>query len=579
VSAENLPLDLAAKAAEYARDGQGAIADSLESDLEKAREAPSQITSPSTASDPRLVIAVAVADARRKLVVQVLAAAIATGSVDGVDDDDVTIPGDPAPPIVLAAIRSHVAAGVPAGAALRHRLLGSKWSSAKETDLLAELALAPEVPCSAVVLEELREIREFERDRERDRSEAALARRLAHALDEGSEELAETARTELQEVRRDAPRKHDELDLVTLSEVKDEPIEWLVPDRIAIGVVNLVAGEPGVGKSLYATMLAARGSVGGVLPGAAGPCEPFSTLLLAAEDLPARIRARVLAAGGDPSRICLLRGIRLPSGSSGPIYFAQHLSQLERAIERTNPRLVVFDPAGAFVDPGVDAHKDHELRPLLEGLARVAERRKVAVLILAHLNKLSGARASHRVLGSIAWIAASRSALLLAKGGAEQERVVLAAIKSNLAGLPSAMAFEIKSAGEGGAPYLEALPGTIKTTADALVADDRQDSGGALGEAAAFLETALAPAGEWRKSADVLKAAKEAGIKEKTLKRARKRLGVEGDKPGKEWLIRLPAPNESQGGQGGQSLKGVDPLGPHPASTEESGGGPQRESA
>lgn len=575
MSAENV----ADKAAEYGRDGQGAIADSLSSDLEKAREAPSQITSPSTDSDPRLVIAVAAADARRKLVVQVLAAAIASGSVDGVDDDDVTIPGDPAPPIVLAAIRSHVAAGVPAGAVLRHRLLGSKWSSAKETDLLAELALAPEVPCSTTVLEELREIREIERDRERDKSEAAAARRLAHALDEGSEELAETARTELQEVRRDAPRKHDELDLVALSEVKDEPIEWLVPDRIAIGVVNLVAGEPGVGKSLYATMLAARGSVGGVLPGAAGPCEPFSTLLLAAEDLPARIRARVLAAGGDPSRICLFRGIRLSSGLSGPIYLSEHLPQIERAIERTGPRLVVLDPAGAFVGPGVDAHKDHELRPLLEGLARVAERRKVAVLILAHLNKLTGVNAALRILGGIAWNATSRSTFLLAKDGTEKGRVVLAPIKSNLAEMSNAMAFQIKSVADGGAPYLEAIPGMVETTADALVAVDRPDRDGAVGKAVAFLETTLAPAGEWRMSKEVLKAANGAGISSESLKRARKRLRTESEKRGKDWLIRLPVPEEGQEGQVGSSIKGVDPLDPLAASTVGTGSRAQKEGA
>jgi hypothetical protein len=579
MSAENRPKDFADKAAEYAKDGQGAIADSVESDLEKAREVRSPIVSPSSAPDSRLVLAAAVGIARRKLVVQVLAAAIATGQIDGVDDDDVAIHGDPAPTNILGAIRFHLAAGVPPGPVLAHQIFAAKWTTKRETDLLAEVAVAGSVPLSDAVLEELREIRGFERDRERDRREAEAAGRLVRALDAGSEELAVIARAELQEVRRDAPRRQDELDLVALCDVEDEPIEWLVPDRIAIGVLNLVAGEPGVGKSLFATKLAAIGSVGGVFPGSAVPCEPFSTLLLAAEDLPARIRARVLAAGGDPSRVILFRGIRLPSGLSGPVNFSEHLSQIERAIERTGARLVVFDPAGAFVGPGVDAHKDHELRPLLEGLARVAERRKVAVLILAHLNKLVGVRASHRVIGGTAWIAASRSALLLAKDGSKQERVVLAAIKSNLAELSKAMAFEIRSAGKGAAPFLELLPGTVETTADALVAVDRPERDGAVGEAVAFFETALAPAGEWRKSAEISKAAEDAGIAPRTLKRARKRLQIEREKRGKEWVIRLPAPEGSQGSQEDLFTKGSGPVGPLPASAEETGGGPQRESA
>jgi len=514
-------------------------------------------------ADSSLILAAAQAEARRKLVVEVLAGALATGSVDGVDDDDVTIPGDPAPLRILAAIRFHVSAGVPAGAALRQRLLRANWSS-KEIDLLAEVAVAPDVPFSEAVLEELREIRGFERERERDKREADSARRLARAIEEGSEELAEIARTELREIRREAPSHFDELDLVTLSDVPEEPIEWLMPNRIARGVLNLVAGAPGIGKSLFATMLAAIGSVGGTMPGATEKCEPFSTLFLAAEDSPARIRARVAAAGGDLSRVRVLRGIRVRSGLSGPVYISAHLQQIERAIERTGASLVVFDPAGAFVGPGIDAHKDHELRPLLEGVARLAERCKVAVLILAHLNKAVGASAAHRVLGGVAWTAAARSALLLAKDENEKTRVVLAAIKSNLAELPSGMAFKIKSLGEGAAPYLEAVPGAVNTTADALVAENRPGRDGAVGEAVAFLKDALDPAGTWRKSAEVSKAAEEAGIAPRTLKRARKRLGVEREKRGKEWVIRLRPPEGSQGGQECPPRKGIGPLGPLP---------------
>lgn len=537
-----------------------------------------------SALDPALVVAVGKADDRRKLVAELLASLVARGTAESVNDDDVTIPGNPAPPFILQAIRSLSAAGVPAGAALRRRLLERDWASEKITDLLSAVVLAGDVTFSDALLTELRDIREFERDRERDRREAESARRLARALDEGSEELAEIARTEIQEIRRDAPRRQDELDLVCLADVKDEPIEWLVPARIAVAVPNLIAGEPGVGKSLFAAKLAAIGSVGGVMPGATTACEPFSTLILAAEDSPARIRPRVVAAGGDPSRVKILRGIFPRSGPSGPVYLSAHLPQIEQAIERTGARLVVIDPAGAFVGPGVDAHRDHELRPVLEGLARLAERRKVAVLVLAHLNKLTGASALRRVIGGIAWVAVSRSALILARDRNENGRVVLAAIKSNLAELPGAMAFEIKCAGEGAAPYLETIPGTVETTADALVADDREERDGAVGEAVAFLKSALDPAGEWRKSAEVSAAAEEAGIATRTLKRARKKLGVERCKEGKEWMMRLLGPDGGQKGQEGHPPKGSGSIGPVPelpargyVSAEGESAGPSRE--
>ena len=73
--------------------------------------------------------------------------------------------------------------------------------------------------------------------------------------------------------------------LIRLAEVEPEPIRWLWPGRIALGKLTLLAGDPGLGKSLITIDLAARVSTGAAWPDT--PSEPNPTggvVLLSAED-------------------------------------------------------------------------------------------------------------------------------------------------------------------------------------------------------------------------------------------------------------------------------------------------------
>ena len=47
------------------------------------------------------------------------------------------------------------------------------------------------------------------------------------------------------------------LDLVRVSDVTLEPINWLWPGRIAKGKISLIAGHPGLGKSQVTISIAA----------------------------------------------------------------------------------------------------------------------------------------------------------------------------------------------------------------------------------------------------------------------------------------------------------------------------------
>src|SRR5438477_399982 len=77
-------------------------------------------------------------------------------------------------------------------------------------------------------------------------------------------------------------------------------------------------------------------------------------------------------------------------------------------------------------DPGVGG--------VLSALALLAERTDCAILLVRHLRKEGAARAIHRGLGSIGFIASVRAGLLAARHPADPSLGVLTVSKANLAG-------------------------------------------------------------------------------------------------------------------------------------------------
>src|SRR5438128_938851 len=68
-----------------------------------------------------------------------------------------------------------------------------------------------------------------------------------------------------------------------LAQTPPRPIEWLWPDRIALGKLSLICGEPGIGKSLIAVFLAAHVSDGEKWPDGS-PVPQGTVIYLSAED-------------------------------------------------------------------------------------------------------------------------------------------------------------------------------------------------------------------------------------------------------------------------------------------------------
>ncbi len=324
-----------------------------------------------------------------------------------------------------------------------------------------------------------------------------------------------------------------------LAEIRPERIKWLWPDRVPFGMLSMLAGDPGLGKSLLTIDLAAKVSR------AAG-----EVLLLSAEDhAGATIRPRAMAANADLARIHIVamsregldEGLRLPDDCDA----------LDTLVEKHKARLVVIDPLMAHMADGVDSHSDKSSRTALAPLHHMAERRGCAVLFVLHLNKAKGADPMYRTGGSIAVPAAVRSALLLARDpddpdGDRGSQRVLAHFKCNLGEFAESLTYSIGSVqlpGDEGlsAPRLMKI-GTSETSGADLLNAGSGEERSERSEAIEILEKELAD-GPVRVK-EVKAAVLAAGVSPRTLDRAKSSLRVTSDRKGfgaeGEWYWELP---------------------------------------
>jgi hypothetical protein len=343
-------------------------------------------------------------------------------------------------------------------------------------------------------------------------------------------------------------RKEEELRPVEigklLSSVEPEEVSWLWPSWLALGKLALVDGDPGLGKSAMTLDLAARVSAGKAFPDGV-ECEPAGVVLLSAEDgLADTIRPRLDAAGADTSRILALATVPDENGHDRLLSIPEDLVLIEKGIRRVGARLVVVDPLMAFLSGDTNSHRDQDVRRALAPLAGLAERTGAAVLVIRHLNKAAANNPLYRGGGSIGIIGAARMAFVVGKDPQDENRRVLASTKNNLAMPPQSLMFGLEEA-QNGSVRVNWLGQSEVSAKDLLATPQDQEHADARGEAVEFLNEVLADGPV--AASKVKEEAEDAGIKERTLARAKKALGVisyregEAGERGKgQWLWKLP---------------------------------------
>lgn len=328
-----------------------------------------------------------------------------------------------------------------------------------------------------------------------------------------------------------------------LSKVEPERVCWLWQGYLPLGKIVVLDGDPGLGKSTLTMDLAARVSTGAPWPDGSPGCAPGDVLVVSVEDgLADTIRPRAEAAGGDLARI---HAVTLSDDAGERLLdLGADLGHLRAAIKTHTARLLVLDPLMALLGPDVNAHRDQDVRRVLAPLAELANTESCTVLLVRHLNKASGTSALYRGGGSIGIVGAARAGLLVAPDPDDEAQRVLGVHKSNLAKKPPALAWRLE-----GHPDLDCARivwlGPSSHQAEELLAHIDPDERSARSEATAWLGDLLAEGPV--KATEVQSAAKQAGIAERTLRRASQDLGVRKSKAGMGggWVWSLPsAPSE-----------------------------------
>ena len=322
------------------------------------------------------------------------------------------------------------------------------------------------------------------------------------------------------------PPQEETVEIIRMSEVDTQTVEWLWKPYIPFGKVTIIQGNPGEGKTTLALCLCAACTNRKPFP-LMPEHEPFNVIYQTAEDgLGDTVKPRLMEAEADLDRVLVIDESKQELSLSD--------ERIEKAIRQNGARLIILDPIQAYVGEKTDMNKANEIRPIFRRLAEVAERTACAVILIGHLNKAAGGQSAYRGLGSIDFRAAARSVLLIGRVKREPNIRVIVHDKSSLAPEGKPMAFCLDP--ETGFEWV----GEYDITADELLSGAGGNTATKTEQAETLILDLLADENEMT-SEEVMKAAAEVGISERTLKTARRNLEtrIEVKRRGNQWYYRL----------------------------------------
>lgn len=304
---------------------------------------------------------------------------------------------------------------------------------------------------------------------------------------------------------------------VCTSEVEGQEVDWLWRPYIPRGMVTLLEGDPGLGKSWISLALATALSRGEGLPGMP-PMAPRSTLICNAEDsLEYSIVPRLDKLNANKDLIWFVPEV-LELDKAG-------VAQLEECMRERDATILFIDPIVAYLGSKVDMHRANEVRPVMAGLAGLAERTNSAVIVVRHLRKGGDGNGKrlYAGLGSIDFTASVRSVLQV-EGTKAGDRVIHH-IKCNIGPQGPSISYKVTDNGfEWGGIYNDTDFGTVCKTPKAR------------GRAEEWLKEVLVKGP--MPSAELMELASMKGLAIPTLNRAKKDI-AESYQTSEGWFWRL----------------------------------------
>ena len=370
---------------------------------------------------------------------------------------------------------------------------------------------------------------------------------------ESPEDLQEAVRQMQRQARAmlNKPSLLAPVEFIAASSIQAKPIEWVFDELIPSGMISILAGKAGEGKTNLALWMASLVSrENSQFNGK--PVKHGRVLIWSGEDAAEYVLIpRLRAFGADMDKIDLIgRNTMDTDGRLISFSIAEDLPLLEQSINNRKGfagnntyTLLILDPIIATVRK--DMNQANIVRQALDPLRELAENQNVAVLGITHFSKggIIG-EPQDKVIGSQAFTALSRMTLGLVRDSqTDNRRLVI--LKTNITddrvGYEFSYTFTTDDDGCG-VPRIELL-GALQGSARQLMAEIApEETAGAVADAMAFLKGILYDAPLTAKQIEA--EARGAGHSWDAIRRAAQKLGIQKRKdtgPNGKWRWALPS--------------------------------------
>ena len=323
--------------------------------------------------------------------------------------------------------------------------------------------------------------------------------------------------------------------LQTIASVQPREAEYLAEPYLPRGMITILAGHAGQGKTTLALWLASHVSNGDLMPGG----KPGNVYYFTTEnDESIVLRPRLEAMDARLDRVMVMRSDARQLTLTDPRLFEMH------KIFDGKPDLIVFDPVQSYVGKKLDMNRTDDVRFMMDNLNKLLHATNAAVVLICHTKKAPmgfNGRPCELINGSSDFVNAARSVCFLGRDPARPDVCVVAQEKNSL-GLPGAsLAFTI---GEDGAVHWSDEECEL-TAAQILTysSEKRQHAARPSERAQATLRDLLAK-NEKMRSTDILEACAKQGISRSAVYRARDELPIQKQRTGMGSFWSMPAKSQ-----------------------------------
>lgn len=313
--------------------------------------------------------------------------------------------------------------------------------------------------------------------------------------------------------------KTKELKLICFDDVKTEQPKWIWYPYLPLGTIVLLVGDPGIGKTYIALWIASILSNGGKFP--------FDTNNQNEDFGPSNV---IFQNGEDGVSYTLKQRLELLKADFKHIYMIDEsdnmfrlddLALFEESLKRLSPKLVIIDPIQRYIPEGKSMDKANDVRGILSPIRDLAEKYNCTIIIIMHRNKGTKSPSMYRALGSIDFVGTARSMLTVEGNNSKK---YIHHTKSSMGINGKSIQYEITNDG------IEII--------DAISSNELEENQDRkLDKAIEFLKNSLKNG--YIASLELSYQAEEQEISKSTLKRAKKKLGIEVVQYDNKWYTCL----------------------------------------